>query len=521
MVRLKLRLVANQFRRSPWQVVGLVIAIAYGAFVVTFACAALLGLRLAPIAVAREVVVLGGSITVFAFLVVPLLLGVDDALDPRRFALFGIDRSRLATGLAIASVVGIPGIALVIVTATTVVTWTRSPAATLIALIAFPLTVVICSLLARLSAATAGLLLSTRRSRDTVSAIVVIAMVLVGPLVVLLTDLRLGTIVLRIAAQTAEVLAWTPLGASWAAPATIAAGDARGLLQLLIAIATAGLLWVAWRGVVARVLVSPSRHAKAQTVHGLGWLGVLPSTPLGAVAARCTTYWARDVRYRVSALVIPLTPVVLVLVLGLVDVPGPILALIPVPVVALFTGWLSHNDIAYDSTAIWLHIAAGVRGTADRLGRLAPVFVVGVPLLVAGSVVSASLHGDLRIALGLIGVSLSLFLVGSGLGGITSALLPYPVPRPGASPFQQPNAAGGVAALVQSVLFLLQVVLSAPAIVCVALGLLEPQHAGRWFAWALVAGLVSGGVIFAAGTAIGARVFSRRGAELLAAAIRA
>ena len=517
LVRLKLRLLANGFRRSPWQVVGLVIALVYGLAITLLAMGILVALRLAPVDVAEPVVVIGGSIAVLGFLVVPLLLGVDDTLDPRRFALFGIDRTRLAAGLAVAALIGVPALALALISLATVVTWSRSPGAALVALLAAPVTLVLCVLVARISAAGAGLLLATRRSRETIAALAILALVLLAPLSVLLNDVQLGAGTLRSVATATRVLAWTPLGASWAAPASIADGDPAGLAQLAIAVASVGLLALAWRAVVARVLVTPARHGRPQTVAGLGWFGRLPATPLGAVAARSFTYWSRDVRYRVSALIIPITPVALVLVLGFVDVPGRYLALIPVPVVALFAGWLSHNDIAYDSTAIWLHVAAGVRGSADRVGRLLPVLLVGGPLLVAGSIVCAVLFGEPLAAVGLIGVAGALLLGGMGLGAVTSALLPYPVPRPGSSPFQQPNSSNGLTAMVQSLLFLLQILGAAPALVFTFLGVVG---ADSWYWAALAAGLLVGLAMFLLGLRRGAALFERRGPELLASALR-
>lgn len=518
LVVLKLRLLANQLRRSPWQVVGLVLLLLYGLGITGIVVLLLITLRLAPIELARNVVVLGGSLAVAGFTVVPLLVGVDDTLDPRRFALFGMDRTRLALGLAVAAVVGVPGAALSLMAFATVATWSRTPAAALTALVCAPLGVLVCVLAGRCAAALAGSLLATRRTRETVSALGVVALVLLGPAVVLLSNVEAGPEALARVGAVVAVLSWTPLGAAWAAPASVAAGSAAGLAQLLIAAATVAVLVLAWRALVDRAVSSPARTARPQVVAGLGWFGRLPSTPLGAVAARSTTYWARDVRYRVSALIVPITPVALVLVLSLVDVPTATLALIPVPVVALFAGWSMHDDIAYDHTAVWLHVAAGVRGTADRLGRIAPVLAVGLPLIVVASFVSGAVAGRPALALGLIGVGVCLFLSGLGFGAVTSALLPYPVPRPGASPFQQPNSAGGVAALVQSVLFLAQLVVSAPAI---ALGFAGVQGGTGWLWASLAVGLVVGVLVLALGTVVGGRAFERRGPEILAAALRA
>jgi ABC-2 type transport system permease protein len=518
LVALKLRLLINQFRRSPWQVAGLVLALLYGAAITLMLVVTLVALRFAPAAISTAVVVGGGSVALLAFLVVPVFVGIDDTLDPRRFALFGIDRTRLTIGLAVAGTIGVPGFALLLISVATVATWSRSPVAILVALVCVPCIVLTGVLLSRIGATSAGLLLSTRRSREAVAAILVIGLSLLAPLVVLLTNLELGRTALTAVGSVVAVLAWTPLGAAWAAPASLAAGDAAGVGQLLVALATVVVLGFVWRALVGVALVSTGRHAKPQTLAGIGWFGRLPATPRGAIAARAISYWARDVRYRVSVISIPVTPIVLVLVLGLAGVPGEVLALIPVPVVALFIGWASHNDIAYDHTAIWLHVAAGVRGVDDRLGRLAPVLAVGLPVLVAGSFVSAVVAGRPLLAVPLIGVACCLLLSGMGIGGVSSALMPYPVPRPGSSPFQQPNSTGGLAAVVQSVLFLLQLLAAAPAIL---LGLLAVQGSAAAAWWSLAAGVVIGLGVLWWGTVWGGRVFERRGPELLAAALRA
>ena len=516
LLRLRLQLTANAFRRSTWQVVGIVIGLLYGGAVTVLAVVALIGLRFVPVGVAGPVVVIGGAITVLGFLVVPLLLGVDDTLDPRRFALFGVRRTRLALALAVAALVSIPALVIALVALATLVTWSRSPGSFLVALVAAPCTVATCVLVARISAAAAGLLLATRRSREALAGIAVVGLVVLSPVVLLLSNLQLGPGGARDARIAAEVLGWTPFGASWAAPATVAAGSALGLLQLLEALAVVALLALAWRSLVALTLVTPSRHGRPQSYSGLGWFGRLPATPGWAVAARSLTYWSRDVRYRVSILVVPITPVVIVLVLGFVGLPGRWLALLPVPIVALFLGWVSHNDIAYDSTAVWLHVAAGISGRADRLGRLVPVLAVGVPVLVVGSVVAGVLSGDPLAGFGELGVSGCLFLTGLGLGSISSARLPYPVPQPGSSPFQQPGSSSGLTAAVQSLTFLGELLPAVPAIVAAVLGV---ALGDSWFLVSFVVGLAVGSLILAAGLTIGSRIFERRGPEILAAAV--
>ena len=77
----------------------------------------------------------------------------------------------------------------------------------------------------------------------------------------------------------------------------------------------------------------------------------------------------------------PIAGVLTVVPLLVAGVPLDVAATLPVAVMALFFGWLPHNDVAYDSTAFWIHVASGVRGIPDRLGRLVPVVLFAVPTL--------------------------------------------------------------------------------------------------------------------------------------------
>jgi ABC-2 type transport system permease protein len=264
------------------------------------------------------------------------------------------------------------------------------------------------------------------------------------------------------------------------------------------------------------MLVTPAREARAKSYGGLGWFDRLPDNPTGAIAARSATYWARDPRYRVSLIMIPITPVLMIVPLLVVGVPIEILALIPVPIICLFLGWTMHNDVAYDNTAIWLHVASGTRGRADRWGRLFPALVLGVPTLIIGSVLSAYVHGDWSVLGGLLGVGSSLLFAGMGFSSITSARFPYPVVRPGDNPFSQPQSTGATTALVQSFSFLVSLVLTLPALVFAALGFLGPDS---WFWASLGAGVVVGLGTLVGGVLLGARIFDRRGPELLSASL--
>jgi ABC-2 type transport system permease protein len=166
-VGLKLRLLANIFRRSPWQVVGIVIGLVYGLGLAALLFTALVGFRFVDdIAFLRDAIVVAGSATVVGFIVFPLLFGVDDTMDPRKFALFGLPGRRLAIALGAAALIGIPAIVLGIVLLGTVVTWSRGVGETVLAILAAAIAFLTCMLLARAATAVASFLLATRRARE-------------------------------------------------------------------------------------------------------------------------------------------------------------------------------------------------------------------------------------------------------------------------------------------------------------------------------------------------------------------
>ncbi len=517
-LRLKLRLLANTFRRSPIQIVGIAIGLVYGLGAAFVAVAGLVGLRFVDARLAGSITVTLGALIVLGFLLVPLAFGVDDTLDPRAFSLFGIPTAKLATALAVAALVGVPALVVAIIAVAQVVTWTRDPLSTALALIGAVVIVVTCVLAARVATSVAAFLLATRRAREITGLVALLVIVSLSPFVALLATVDWGTDGLKLLSSVAGVLGWTPLGAVWSAPAEAAAG-APGLavLKALIGIVFALLLWVAWRELVGWMLVTPQREARRRSYAGLGWFRLVPDTPTGAVAARSITYWLRDARYHTSLIAIPIAPLIFVVALAVAGVPWNILALIPVPAMCLFLSWAAHNDVAYDNTAIWLHLASDTSGRADRFGRLVPALIIGIPLVIIGSPVCASLFGDWAVLPSLMGVSFCVLFAGLGLSSVISARFPYPAVRPGDSPFAQPQASGTAAGLIQSLSFFAAIVVTLPPLGFAALGL---AFGGAWSVGALLLGLVIGiaGLYF--GVLWGGAIFTRRAPELLAFTLR-
>ncbi len=517
---LKLRLLANLFRRSPWQVVGIAIGLVYGLALAVGILVVLIGLRfVGDVALIREGMIVAGSAVVLGFLLVPLVFGVDDNMDPRKFATLGIPNRRLSFGLALSALVGVPAIVLTLVLLGTIVTWSRGVPEALLAIVSAALLLATCMLASRVSTALAAFLLSTRRSREFTGIIGILLLVMMSPVVVLLLNVDWGREGLALLAGLAGNLGWTPLGAAWAVPGDAAIGAwGPAFFKLLIAGATVYVFWLAWQGLVAKMLVTPAREANIKQYVGLGWFDHLPHYPIGAIAARSITYWGRDSRYWVSLIIIPIVPVLVIVPLSFVDVPSQYLALLPVPIMCMFLGWTMHNDVAYDSTAIWLHVASGTRGFADRIGRLVPALVVGIPLIGIGSTISVFFYGDWQALPSMLGVSTCILLAGLGFSSYTSARFPYPAPKPGDSPFAQPQASETASAIIQSLTFTGAIILSLPAIVFALLGIFDDPV---WHIPALYSGVSMGLIAIVGGIWLGSRTFERRGPEMLASALRA
>ena len=156
----------------------------------------------------------------------------------------------------------------------------------------------------------------------------------------------------------------------------------------------------------------------------------------------------------------------------------------------------AHDNTAHDHTAVWLHVVSGIRGVADRVGRIVPVLAIGIPLVAIGAPLSALGFGDPSVLPSVIGVSGGVLLVGVGLSSLFSARFPYPASRPGDSPFHAPQSVSAGGSTVPTLTFLATVALALPS---VWLGWMGLVHGGAYPAWSLVVGLGIGVVTLVAG----------------------
>ncbi|MEN5074597.1 hypothetical protein ABE437_12325 [Isoptericola cucumis] len=521
LVRLKLTLLANTFRRSVWQTIGLVVASVYGLGVLALAVVGAVAGGTVDAAVTGQVLVVVGALVVLAWWVVPLFaFGLDATLDPQRFVTFAIPRRQLLAGLAAAGVVSVPGAVTLLGALGVSFAWWREPAALVAALVGAVLAAALCVVGSRATTTALAPLLDSRRYREVLMIVAVVPLVLVGPAIGWLADGVEVTVegsgadaVGEALAPLSAVVAWTPFGAPWALGSAVHDG-AWGLLaaRLAVSLATLALAWWVWDRSLARALVTPRGGTAAGAGKGLGWFARLPATPTGAVAARCATYWVRDPRYAASIAIVPLLPLVM-LAVGLTSGAGGGLLLVVAPLVAWLLGFGISNDVGYDSTAFALHVATGVPGRADRWGRVLPVLVAGLPLTVAFALVGCAVADRWDALPAMLGISCGTLATSLGISSAVSARLVYPVPKPGESPFKSPQGATVATMVAQLVTMAIVLALSIPALALGLFAILAPAPALGWAT--LGVGTAVGAVVLVVGVRWGARLLDRRRPELL------
>ncbi|GAB3161334.1 hypothetical protein GCM10027059_11240 [Myceligenerans halotolerans] len=529
-LRLKLTLLGNTLRRSVWQTIGLCVALLYALVVVgSLVIAAIAGGGADPV-LTGHVITLVGAVTVMCWWIVPIFVfGVDQTLDPQRFTTFAMPHRTLIIGLAVAGVISVPGLATLLAAGGSALAWWREPWLILVALLGAAIGVAACIVGSRAVTTALAPLLESRRYREVVAVAAIVPLVLIGPAIGWaseeigavsseasdggVTVSADGSVLSAVLVRFGELAAWTPFGAPWSLPVAVHDGAwGTAVARLAIAVATVAVLWLIWTRSLAKALVTPTvGGGKGARSKGLGWFDRFPATPIGAVAARCTTYWIRDPRYAAGIGVIFLMPVILWLPTrssGNLE-----LLLLAGPVVAWVLAFSVSNDVGYDYTAFALHVATGTSGRADRWGRALPVLVFGTLVVVLVTLLTLALSGRWDLTVPLLGISLGTLGLVLGVSSVASAALVYPVPKPGESPLKSPQGAAMATMLAQLLTMLIVMLLSVPLI---GLGIWAMASGNLLVGWATLAfGLAEGAALLVVGIRMGARVFDRRAPELL------
>ncbi|MCT9821466.1 hypothetical protein N3K63_14365 [Microbacterium sp. W1N] len=513
-LKLRYRILANSLVRRPWQLVGFCFGV-LGALwllgVVVTVFITLAGFQ--GLEVAQTVAIVGGSVLVLGWVIGPVLIaGTDTSVDAARLAPFPLSTREIMRALTVVGISGIPGITTALAALATVILWVRWPVAALAAVPMAAVALLTCVLASRLVETLSRGLGGNRRTREIVGTIVLALLIMTGPIltgVIALVDAA-GDMGARFA-DAAAVLAWSPVGAAWAVPGDLAAGAwGAAAARAAIAVATVVVLWVVWeRASAASVSASPRRATRAVRAGALGLFGVMPSGGVGATWARALTAWLRDPRYVRQLIFVPLFPALFLFTSGVDGWPFGVSAVL----VAFMLSVAGYADVSYDGTAFASVLASGVRGRADRWGRVLGAASVGVPAVVAVAVVTTAITGAWERLPAVLGGALGLLLAGYGVCAVSSAVLVVPVAAPGDSPFKSVPGQTFLNGLLVFVVWGVCAVLSAPALVLAIVSLTTNSTALG--AIALAVGIVVGIGVVIVGVLVGGRTIERTGPDLL------
>jgi ABC-2 type transport system permease protein len=515
-VRLKLRILANGLRGQASRVVLFVLGALLASCLAVGGCAvfAVPGL-LGDARVAGTLLPLGGGALMLGWLFLPLVFfGVDESLDPARFALLPLRRRTLIAGLFAASLAGMPAVATFGATLGTVESVRRLGGylAGSVQLLGIVLGLLLCAALSRAVTSAFATALRSRRARDLATVLLAVVAALLGPLQLVALAGAERADWDRVF-DVASVVGWTPFGAPYTMGLDVALGRAWVVpVKIVIVLAAVGgLLWW-WSATLERAMLGtagvsprPSAVAGGAPVARLlfRWL---PRNRFGALVAREVRYWWRETRRRASLITFSVVGIFLPAMLAVSG--GGAGAML------LFVGALAAvslaNQFGFEGSAYAAHVAAGVPGRVELQARAAGFSVYVVPLLVVISVVVgvvADAPGAIPARLGTLAAS-----YGIGLGVVLpiSVRGAYALPDTG-NPFAM--SAGG--SLTKGLLTFGALFAAVVATVPLQVAAYLLGDVWRWIG--LPVGLAYGATAYLIGLRYAAGLLDRRMPELLAA----
>ncbi|MCG5435494.1 ABC transporter permease [Micromonospora sp. PSH25] len=538
-VRLKLRVMGNNFRGQGWRIalfvggalLGLWFA-ASGFFL--FAAPGLTDNGRYAVLVAAA----GGGLLVLGWLLLPLVFfGVDETLDPARFALLPLPRRTLVTGLFAAALISVPALAVLIASFGLVLTaWSLGGwSAGLVAVVGVLAGLLLCVAASRAVTSAFATMLRSRRVRDLAAVLLAVTAALLGPLQVF------GLAALREAdwarlTGAATVIGWTPLGAPWTVGIDVAQGRVWAApVKLLITVVALGALLSWWSRSLESAMVGAASAGKAPVRRGVAGGAVAQLFPrvagwtrrdqFGALVAREARYWWRDARRRANLITIA---VVGIFVPVMINVTGgdfaamedegltaaasdssPVVVTISMVFVGVLAAVTLANQFGFDGSAYAANVVAGVPGRVELRARMTAFSLYVLPMLAVVAVVLSVLLGQP----GWIGLTAGSLVATYGAGlavnSLVSVLGAYSLPET-SNPFAMNSGAGLAKGLLTLLAMLSSAVAAVPMVVAAAL------LGDAWLWLALPVGVAYGLGAALLGAYLAGDVLDRRQPELLA-----
>ncbi|MFJ2090167.1 transporter [Streptomyces sp. NPDC087901] len=447
LVRLKLALLRNGLRQSAGR---RAVYIASVVATLLIALGQLIGLiALRGHAHAGSLVVLLAAVLALGWAVMPLFFAAgDETLDPSRLVMLPLRPRPLITALLVSSLVGIGPLFTLCLAAGSVVAVAHGAGAAVFAVLAGPLTLLVCVALARAVATANTRLLTSRKGRDL--AVLSGLVIAVGIQAVNFGVQRLGRAGgLSALDPAADVVRWLPPASAVGSVESASQGAyGRATVQLLLSAGALVLLVVLWRRSLEKLMTAPdgstlsaAEPARKSGREGSGLWALFPEGRTGTVMQRSLRYVARDPKTKaawVTALAIGLIVPLLNALQGTGSVYFACFG-------AGMLGIQMYNQFGQDTSAFWM-VALTISSTRDAYlelrARALALLLITLPYTVLVTVVTAAVLGDWAELPGVMGLSFALLGAMLATGAVASANFPYSIPQDGAFKNVAPGQAG-------------------------------------------------------------------------------
>ncbi|WP_411097762.1 transporter [Streptomyces sp. 020-2-3H-GM] len=517
-VRLKLALLRNGLRQSSGRRAAFIVSLV---LTLLLAAGQVLGLvLLRGNEHAGTVVVLLTGVVALGWAVLPLFFpSGDDTLDPTRLVMLPLRPRPLIRALLVSSMIGIGPLFTLCLAVGSVLALAHGAAGVLFAVVAVPLTMLLCVALSRAVATANVRLLNSRKGRDL--AVLSGLVIAVGIQFVNFGAQRLGQAGgLSALDPVAAVVRWLP-GASAVASVDAASDGAYAVAaaQLLISVAAlVALMWM-WQGSLAKLMTAPDGSTLAaaepdRTGSGRrGLSALLPEGRTATVMQRSLRYVARDPKTK-AAWVTALAVGAIVPLLNAVQGTGSVYFAC---FAAGMLGMQMYNQFGQDTSAFWM-VALTISSPRDAYvelrARAYVLLLLTLPFTLVVCAVTAAVLGDWRSLPGALGLSFALLGSMLATGAVASALFPYSIPQEGAFKNVVPGQ-GGLAWISIFGGMVAAGLLASPVIAATVWMHLADHHDALWLM--VPGGLAYGALVAWAGLRIAAPRTANRLPEILTA----
>ncbi|MEV6399130.1 transporter [Streptomyces sp. NPDC051907] len=519
-VRLKLSLLRNGLHQSGTRKAAFISSLVFTLLIAALQLLGLVMLRGNEHAASVTVLLTGLLALGWAFL--PLFLpGGDETLDPTRLVMLPLRPQPLVRALLVASLVGIGPLFTLCLIVGSAIALAHGAFAAVVAVIATPLTLLVCVALARAVAAGNIRLLNSRRGRDL--AVLSGLVIAIGIQVVNFGVQRLSEAGgLSTLDPVASAARWIPPASAISAVDSASQGDyAVAVAQLALSAAALAALLHLWQRSLTKLMTTPdgstlaaaSEPTKKDSKSGSRFQGLLPEGRTGTVMERSLRYALRDPKTKAAwvtslglGLIVPLFNALQ----GTGSVYFPCFA-------AGMLGMLMYNQFGQDTSAFWM-VALTISSTKDAYvelrARALALLVITLPYTALVVTLTSALMGEWEALPEVMGLSFALLGAMLATGAVSSARFAYSIPQDSA----YKNVAPGQGGLAWMSIFggmLAAALLCAPLIALTIWLHKTDAHAALWLVFPV--GTAYGALIGWAGVRVAAPQVAKRLPEILTA----